>query len=596
MTLDIALVLSVLGVTIFLFVSELLRVDVIAILIMISLAWLRLVKPAEAFSGLASNAVVSIIAVMILGYGVDRSGVMNRITRPIMRVAGSSERRLISMVSGAVGTLSAFMQNIGAAALFLPALVRISRNMKIPVSRLLMPMGFAAILGGTLSMVGSGPLIILNDLLKQGGQKAFGLFSVTPLGLVLLIAGIFYFLVFGRIVLPGKAKEEKVESPQQQLIETWQLPSIIYECVIPEDSLLVGKAREDVLLSTGYRVNVLAVAEEDDIIHAPWRYTRFSAGQEIALLGEQDEVERFAADHKLELRKEMKTFEDLRSSGNAGFAEVIIPPRAPVAGKTLREIAMRKTYGVEPIMLLTASGEERGDFSDQALQVGDAIIVHGLWENVRAVGDNRNFVLVTPVEAETRGKSKPVTAILCFLAGIGLALSGFQLSVGLLTGALAMIILRVITIDEAYRAVDWRTVFLLAGLIPLGMAMDKTGAATLVANQMMRLLQGNHPILILGAFALLSTLFSLFMSNVAATVLLVPLVMIMGNMTGMNSRALALLVGVCASNSFVLPTHQVNALLMSPGGYRNADYIKAGGIMTLIFMGIAVTIVYFFYM
>jgi len=596
MTLDIALVLSVLGLTIFLFVSELLRVDVIAILIMLSLAWLRLVKPAEAFSGLASNAVVSIIAVMILGYGVDRSGVMNRITRPIMRAAGSSEKKLISLVSAVVGAISAFMQNIGATALFLPALVRISRNTKIPISRLLMPMGFAAILGGTLSMVGSGPLIILNDLLKQGGQKTFGLFSVTPLGMVLLMAGIAYFLVFGKLVLPGKKEQDKVESPQQQLIETWQLPSTIYECIIPQESPLAGKTREDAMLSTEYSVSILAVAESDDILFAPWRYTRFAAGQEIAVLGGKDDVERFVKDQKLHLRAEAGTFENLRSSSSAGFAEVIIPPRAPVAGKTLRQIAMRKTYGVEPIMLLTDSGEERGDFSDRNLEVGDAIIIHGLWENIRSTGDNTNFVLVTPVESETRGKSKPVTAILCFLGGIALALSGFQLSVGLLTGALAMIILRVITIDEAYKAVDWRTVFLLAGLIPLGIAMDKTGAASYIANQMMRLLQGSHPILILGAFALLSTIFSLFMSNVAATVLLVPLVMIMGDITGINSRALALLVGVCASNSFVLPTHQVNALLMSPGGYRNADYLKAGGIMTLLFMIIAVVLVYFFYL
>jgi len=596
MTLDIALVLSVLGVTVFLFVSELLRVDVIAILIMVTLAWLRLVTPAEAFSGLASNAVVSIIAVMILGYGVDRSGVMNRITRPIMRVAGSSEKRLISIVSAVVGVISAFMQNIGAAALFLPALVRISKKTRIPISRLLMPMGFAAILGGTLSMVGSGPLIILNDLLKQGGYKAFGLFSVTPLGLTLLITGIAYFLVFGKLVLPGKTKEDELENPQQQLIETWQLPSIIYECVIPSDSPLIGKTREDVMLSTDYKVNVLAIAEGGDILHAPWRYTHFAADQELALLGEQNEVERLVAEQKLELKKEPAIFSDLRSSGNAGFAEIIVPPRSSIAGKKLREIALRKNHSVEPIMLLTISGEERGDFSDQIINSGDTIIVHGLWENIRAMADNQNYVLITPIEAETRGPTKPVTAIICFLGAIALALSGFQLSVGLLTGALAMIILRVITIDEAYKSVDWRTVFLLAGLIPLGIAMDKTGAASYIANQMMRLLQGRHPIMILTAFALLSTIFSLFMSNVAATVLLVPLVMIMGNITGINARALALLVGVCASNSFILPTHQVNALLMSPGGYRNANYLKAGGIMTLFFIVIAVIIIYLFYL
>jgi di/tricarboxylate transporter len=593
MTPEILLVLLVLVVTIILFVTEAFRVDVIAIIIMITLPWLGLITPAEAFSGLASNAVVAIIAVMILSYGVGRSGVMNRITRPIIRVAGSSEKRLIGLVSAAVGLISSFMQNIGAVALFLPAVMRISKKTRIPISRLLMPLGFAGILGGTLTMVGSGPLIILNDLLRQGGQPPFGLFGVTPIGVVLLGAGIMYFLLFGKVVLP--ARKGEAVSPQQELIETWRLPATIYHCIIPVESLLVGKTREEVQLWMQYSINLLALAEGDEILYAPWRYTRFVAGQELALLGDQSDIERFVEEYQLQRRKETSLFEDLRSGEIAGFAEVIIPPRAPVAGKTLREIAMRKTYGVEPIMLLSGVMEERGDFSDQALQPGDALIIHGRWENIKAMGDNRNFVLVTPIETEAAGKSKPVTATLCFLGTIMLVLLGVPISLGLLSGALAMILLRVVPIDEAYLAVDWRTVFLLAGLIPLGLAMENTGAASYVANQMITPLHGSHPLLILIAVAVLATLFTLFMSNVAATVVLVPLVLIIGGMTGISPRALALLVAVCASNSFVLPTHQVNALLMAPGGYHNADYLKAGGILTIIFIMIAVGLIYLLY-
>ncbi|MBN1763593.1 MAG: SLC13 family permease [Methanomicrobia archaeon] len=593
MTPEIVLVLIVLVVTVILFVTEAFRVDVIAILIMISLPWLGLITPTEAFSGLASNAVVAIIAVMILSYGVGRSGVMNRITHPIIRIAGSSEKRLIGLVSAAVGLISSFMQNIGAVALFLPAVMRISKKTSIPISRLLMPLGFAGILGGTLTMVGSGPLIILNDLLKQGGQPPFGLFGVTPIGLVLLGVGIAYFLVFGTFVLPTH-KGEAV-SPQQELIETWRLPATIYHCVVPMESSLVGKTREEVQLWMHYNINLLALAEGDELLYAPWRYTRFVAGQELALLGDQSDIERFVAEYQLQSRKETSLFEDLRSGGMAGFAEVIIPPQAPVAGKTLREIALRKTYGVEPIMLLSGAREERGDFSDQALQPGDALILHGRWENIKAMGDNRNFVLVTPIETEAAGRAKPATATSCFLGAIVLILLGVPLSLGLLSGALAMIILNVVPIDEAYKAVDWRTVFLLAGLIPLGIAMEKTGAASYVANRMILPLQGSHPLLILIAIAALATLFTLFMSNVAATVVLVPLVMIIGGMTGISPRALALLVAVCASNSFVLPTHQVNALLMAPGGYHNADYLRAGGILTIIFIVIAVGLIYLLY-
>jgi di/tricarboxylate transporter len=596
MTIEIALVLCVLAVTIVFFITELFRVDVVAIIIMLALAWLGLVRPLEAFSGFASNGVISIIAVMILGYGVERSGVMSRVVRPIIMAAGSSEARLIGLVSAVVGSLSAFMQNIGSAALFLPAMMRISRNSKIPASSLLMPLGFAAILGGTLSMVGSTPLIILNDLLRQGEQQRFGLFSVTPIGLVLVAAGILYFLALGKYVLPARMKEKGYVSPQKELIETWKLPSTIYRYVIPPESGLIGKTREEIGLWIDYNLNLLALAENRDILYAPWRHTRFAEGQRLALIGTPDDIARFAADYHVRSAGDTEQFENLRNTERSGFAEVIIPPRAPVAGKTLREIAMRKTYSVEPIMLLAGDREERGDFSDQVLHPGDAIIVYGPWENIKLLGDNHNFVRVTPIEAEATGKSRPLTAMLCFLGAIALLLSDVPLSVGLMSGALAMILLGVVPIDEAYKAVDWRTVFLLAGLIPLGIAMDNTGAAKYIATQVMELLKGSHALLILSAVAILSTVFSLFMSNVAATVLLVPLAMIIGQSAGINPRALALLVAVCASNSFILPTHQVNALLMAPGGYHNVDYLRAGSIITFLFIVITVGFIYLFYL
>ena len=591
MTTEILLVIIVLIITIILFVIEKLRVDIIAILIMIILAWLGLISPADAFSGFASNAVIAIIGVMILGYGMDRSGVMDRLTRPVMRIAGTSEKKLVLLVSGAVASISAFMQNIGATALFLPAVMRISKKSKLSPSRLLIPMGYAAILGGTLTLVASSPLIILNDLISQSGEQPFGIFDVTPIGIALVSTGIIYFLILGKYVLPIK-KEIETITPQQELIDTWQLPSTVYQCIIPKKSPLIGKTREEVKLWIKYNLNLLVIEEDGEVLHAPWRYTRFSENQKLLLMGNLENVKKFSNNYKLILSEGPSKLEDFQTIEGAGFAEVIIPPKAKIAGKSICEIAMRKTYSVEPIMLLSGEKEKRGDFCDQKLQPGDTIIIHGLWEDIKRMADNRNFVLVTPIEVETRGKSKPIIATLCMIGAIALALSGVQLSLALFSGALAMILLRVISIDEAYKAIDWRTVFLLAGLIPLGIAMEKTGAASFIANQIIQPLQMSHPLLIMISIALIATLFTLFMSNVAATVLLVPLVMIIGSSTGISARALALLVAVCASNSFLLPTHQVNAFLMSPGGYRNADYLKAGIPLTFIFMVIAVVIIY----
>jgi di/tricarboxylate transporter len=587
MTTEIILTFVVLGVTILLFVKEWLRVDVVALCVMLALPWLGLVEAHEALAGLSSNAVFSIIGVMILGCGVDRSGIMAKVTRPILRVAGSSERRLVSLVSAAVGGISAFMQNIGAAALFLPALLRISKRTGLPESRLLMPVGFAAILGGTLTMVASGPLIILNDILRQGGQPAFGLFAVTPVGLALLAAGILYFLILGPVVLPGRKSGDDEKSPQQELVDTWDLAEHVSTVTVTVQSHLAGKTVEEVGLWATYGVNLLLLREDGDVQPAPWRQTRFAAGQELALLGPSDQVARFAADHGLELDAETpEWFDSYRGTG--GFAEVVVVPRAPLAGKSIREFGLRKSYSIEPIVLLSGAERQPADFSDKPLSVGDVLVVAGTWDHLRQLSRDPSFDVLTPIEGEESDPSKAITASLCFAGAIALAIAGFPLSISLMSGAVMMVLLRVLPIDDAYRAVDWRTVFLLAGLIPLGTAMDKSGAAAYVANSMTSLLAGSPTIVLMVAVGLLATLFSLFMSNVAATVLLAPLVMIVGQDAGVDGRALALLVAVCASNSFVLPTHQVNALFMSPGGYRNADYIRAGGIMTLLFLAIAV--------
>ncbi|MBN1333609.1 MAG: SLC13 family permease [Synergistales bacterium] len=588
MTREIFLVFTVLGITVLLLISEKLRVDVIAILVMLALPWLGLVTPAEAFTGFSSNAVMSIIAVMILGAGMDRTGIMNRVAKKITSLAGEGERRLLSVISAMVGLMSAFMQNVGSVALFLPAVMKICRQKDLSPSRLLMPLGFSAILGGTLTMVGSGPLIILNDLLRSGGERTFGLFSVTPVGLALLGAGILYFLLLGRFVLPAEKADGSMMSPQMEMIRTWDLPHEVHLCRVPFGSALSGKSREDISLWTQYSLHLLYLKVGRDITYAPWRHTVFAEGNELALLGDFDKVKNFAEDQGLVITGER---EELTDSPLYGFAEILILPRSSVDGKTLREIALRKNWGVEPLELITSNGEIHGYFPDRPLKTGDVIIVQGLWSNILRMVRTGDLVSLTPLERPSR-PDRLVPAALCFFGALALALAGFRLSLALLTGALGMILSGVLNIDEAYESIDWRTVFLLAGLIPLGIAMEKTGAAEYVASLIIGHLSGGKVVLVLMAVGILATLFSLFMSNVAATVLLVPLVLIMGRNMGIDPRGMALLVAVCASNSFILPTHQVNAMLMSTGGYRNADYLRAGGIMSIVFLLIAVFMVY----
>lgn len=596
MNAEILLLLITLGMLVVLFITEWVRVDLVAIMCMLSLVWLGILTPSEAFSGFSGSAVMSVIAVMILGHGVEHSGLMNKVARPIVILAGKNENKLISLVSLTVGAISSFLQNIGAAALFLPAIRRISQEANIPGSRLLMPMGFAAILGGTLTMVGSGPLILLNDLLHQAQLKPYNLFGSTPVGIVLLLSGVLYFVMGGKKLLPRLSADKPEKKIQRKLIDTLNLNAVVHLMSIPESSSLVGKTREEAQVWENYQINLLAIADGKKVDYAPWRLSRFSGGQGLAIFGCKEEVARFFKDYQLEECSDPKKFDFIMNPGSAGFAEIIILPGSTAAGSSLREVALRKNYDVEPVMLLRGDEQFRGDFSDMPFKPGDIIIVYGLWEKIEKFKRNEDFILATPIEGETPRAFLALKVGLIMTGVLAGVVAGIKLPVVLLTGVVLMLLLKVISIDDAYKAVDWRTVFLIAGLIPLGIAMEKTGAATLISQQMMTLLKGSPVIVLLLAVAALTTLFSLFMSNVAAAVLLVPLAINIAQSAGIDPRTMALLVAICTSNSFVIPTHQVNAFLMSPGGYNTRDYMKTGGIMTVLFLIVCVGFMYLFYL
>ena len=592
---QILTVLVILALTVILLILEVFRIDLVAILCMLALGWTGILNPAETLSGFGSNAVIAMIAVMIMGTGIAHTGVMNRFSGAILRLAGGRRSRLLAMISLSAGLISAFMQNVGAAALFLPAVLNISRRERIPASELIMPLGFAAILGGTLTMVASSPLILLNDLLRNADLKPYGLFGVTPVGLILLGSGVLFFLFFGRRVLPRRPAGEAKISEQMRLIDTWHLPHRICRYGIPTGSRLVGKTTEESGIWERFGLHILAVSTESGIQYAPWRHTGFEAGQELALLGDEQDIQRFADEFDLKFREALESFRDLTDPDSAGFSEILIPSESSLVGRTMRELSFRKKYAVEPLLFFSRDEEISGDFSDRKIRSGDTLVVHGLWDNLDRLKGDRDFVVVTPIEGSLKVRGKTPIALLCFAGAIGLTMARLPISISLFSGAVAMMVTGVIRIDEAYRAVEWKVVFLIAGLIPLGIAMQKTGTASFLATRVMGVVQGQHPLMILLAVALMSTVFSLFMSNVASTVVLAPLVISIARMAALDPRPLVLLVAVCAANSFLLPTHQVNAMLMTPGGYRNRDYFRAGGGMTLLFVTVVVLLFYLMY-
>lgn len=594
MDMDIIIVFIILLAAIVMFTTEKIKNDFVAIMIMIALAWTGILSAEEAFSGFSSNAVIAVMGVMIIGYGIESTGVMDSVADFIIKKAGIKENKIVAIIATTVGIISSFLQNIGAVALFLPAVKKLSNESGISPQRVIMPLGFAGILGGTLTMVASGPLIVLNDLLKDGGYEPFGLFAVTPIGIGLLTMGILYFYFFAGKLLPGG--EESTQGIKDDLLDIYNLPKELYEIDILKESPLVGNTIEELDIWKTYGIHILGLSDSGDITYIPWRKTRFNQNQTIVIFGEKENIDNFFNAFNLKAKKKLHIFRNLEDKRIAGFAEIILPPDSSLSGKTLEEIAIRKNYKIEPIIYINPEGN-RLQFIEREMKPGLKVIVFGRWEDLTILKESKDFVVISevkPPEEDIRVDKKKYALVILGIS-IFLIILGFSLPLSFFTGAVLLVLTKVISRDELYKAIDWNTVFLLAGLIPLGLAFEKSGAAALAAEAIIEVIESWNVILIIAVIGLISAFFSLFMSNVAATVLLVPLILIMAESFGIDPRGLALLVAVSTSNSFIIPTHQVNAYIMGPGNYKTSDFLKLGSGLSLLFLIVVTTIVYIFY-
>ena len=610
------LMLALIAVAVFLFIVEWVRVDVVAIAMMVLLPELGLLNARDTFKGLSSNAVMAIIGVMIISYGLNRAGLVNRIIQPLLDYVGRSSRRLTVIFSSLIAVISSVMQNTGAAVLFLPAIrLATSYRLKIPISRVLMPIGMSAILGGTLTMIGTSPLILLNDILPSGMPK-FSFLELTPIGLSLVVGGIVYLSTVGLGLLAGRQEQsssdqsEPINLSHEGILDGYPLIKGPFEIHVPEDFRPSGLPMTVTQIRRQYLVNIVASAKMDGSWKvAPLPEMPVQPGQILCVYGPVKALMRFVKIYGLDLKEGPEYFKNnMFNPSLAGVVEGVVSPRSSLIGQTIKEIRFRETFGLNALAIHQSGKTYYRQLADRPLKAGDAVLLHGTWEQMHALEDlHRNLIIITPFEKEFHKPEKSIRASICFIVALGLMiLSSFYfqnraynpipLSVCLMLGAVGMILTRVISINEAYRAVDWRTVFLLGGLIPLGMAMDQTGTAEWIAKGIVfgfgPLMT---PLLFLILMAILSCGFTMVISNVGACTLLIPLGISIANQIGIDPRVAAVVVGLGVSNSFILPTHQVNALYMGPGEYRTRDYIKIGGGLTVIYIAILVAMTYFFY-
>lgn len=608
LTPDIFLVLSIILITVILFVTEFVRADVVACLVLVLLGLTHLVPDDKLFAGFSSEAVISLIAIMIIGAGLERVGIVARVTDYILRYGGSSENKIRVLLMMVSGIFSGFLRSVGTVALLLPVTTRIRRSTGIAKGRLLMPISFCAILGSTLTMVGTGPLIILNSLLSNTmlfleGQLEYppiGLFAVFPLGVLLLLTGMAYFIFFGKWLLPNiERKSLKNLDSRDYFKRVYGIGSDFFEFRVPPSSSLADNTLSQWEMLLPSEIFIIGIKMGNSVLTPPLRTTNIKVGAVLACFGPKSQGEVFAKRYGIRMSPYLTAFGETLSPLNAGLCEAVIPPSSKLIGTDLKELHMRRQYGIQ--VLAVHRGQKvtqgHGELNDITLKAGDTLGMFCNWRALSSFEKNPDFIVATTdYPKEIYQHDKTSYAIFFFLLSIGLVIAGaLSVSIGLMVGAVGMVFSGVISIDDAYEAVSWKTVFLIAGLIPLGIAVQTSGTSDLIASLFLEYFPGMPEWGLLFLLGVVSTIFSLFTTNVGATVILVPLAVQLAINNLSNPQAYALMVAIASSNSFILPTHQANALISGPGRYRVIDFVKVGGVMSILYLIEVVAMIQFMY-
>ena len=768
MTLDIAIVLIILGISLILFISEVIRMDLVALLVLGALALTGLVTAEQAFDGFSNGAVITVWAMFILSEGLTRTGIADIIGRQVMKLGGKREISmiLVIMVTGAV--LSAFMNNIGVAALMLPVVVDVARRTRIPASRLLMPLAYSTLLGGLMTMIGTPPNLLISESLTRFGFEPFKLFDFTPLGGAVMAVGVIFVAFFGRFLLPKKIAEHGKHVSQRSLRSQYKLHERTFMVRVPTNSILVGKTLAESRIGTSTGLIILALVRQgrsdpmpsrqivlrggdgilvqgrvdqfrelrrwSDLViereapvlksmvaakigyaevtisdtsplvselvrHAGFRsrfnvavvglrrrnqyrltnlaYVPLRKSERILVQGEVDSIaqlekfsdftaveilagerldEQYRTDERMfvvRLPKEsdlagasleksrladvfdfrvVAIFRDsaltvmprgdeiliggdlLLIEGQPGDLDVLrglqefeietsvpanlgafeserltlmdatLDPRSTLAGRTVGELNFRERYGLE-LAGIWREGETVGtELADERLQIGDALLLLGPRDRLQLLSTDSDFLILTPLGQEPPDTRRaPLAAFIMLAVVVSVMMGKAPISVAAVVGGSIMVLTGCLNMEQAYRAIDWRAIFLIAGMLPLGTAMADSGAATFLAGQVMTLLGDAGPWPVIMGLYVLTAMATMIIPTAALVVLMAPIVLsAMGDM-GLRPETAMMAVAMAASASFTSPiSHPANILVMGPGGYRFIDYLKVGVPLTIV--------------
>lgn len=612
MSFDLAVTLGILIVAIILFVTEWLRVDIVALGVVVALMVSGVLTTGEALSGFSNPVVLTIAALFIVGGAVLQTGLASMIGRRILSIAGTSETRLIAVIMLVVALLSGVMSDTGTVAVLLPAIISLARSANISPSKLLIPLSYGALLGGASTLIGTPPNIIVSDLLRSEAESGFSFFSYTPVGLVMLAVGVTFMVTIGRRILPEHSVKQDLQPILQpdELIDAYRLPDNLFHLRIPAGSNLIGQTLLDARLRTDFSITVL------DILRQPRPQNLVNlGGQRLVLQGADRESVRPQPDTELRIDdvlvvqgtesdvKQALAFwnlvlqpvrpEDITALVNreAGIAEILLPPRSHLIGETLVSSRFGSVNKLTVLSINRPTSEEPLDLKSTQLQVGDILLVQGYWQDILALRKQpRDYVVLgqpeTMLDAPNRHKA-PLAALI-LLGMLVLLISGVaDVATASMSAGLAMVLTGCLTMDDAYNAIDWKSVVLIAGMLPMSTALEQVGLVNDVAQGLTDTLGDLGPLVIMGGLFLLTSAFTQVISNTATAVLIAPIALATARGLDVHPQAFLMAVAIAASMGFASPVASpVNTLVMGAGNYRFRDYIRIGvpmiGLMLIV--------------
>jgi len=574
--LDIVLICIIIVVALVVFASEKLRADLVALLILVVLMILGLFfdtfpSPGESISGFSNKATVTIAAMFILSAGLVKTGSVNWVTQKLMKHGSSSESKMFVILMLTVGAISAFINNAAAVAVFIPITLTISRQQKISPSKMLLPLSFASIVGGTCTLIGTSTNILVSSMAADHGLGEFAMFELSKLGIVFFLMGMIYLYFYARKVLPDRVDPKS-------LTDKYSIRNYLTRVVVNERSSLIDATPVEAKIREKYDVTILEIIRGEQRIASGLRDTRIRQGDVLVVEGSIRAIMEMNNFEGLSMRSEHKYADRDLTHDERALAEGIIAPGSMLEGQTLREADIRNKYGVFVLAIRKRGEIIRDHLGNIQLEAGDSLLLQGKKGFIERLSQHHDFLTMQEFEMPTVRSDRALCSIVIVAAVVATAALGLcPILVSAITGCVLMVVLGCINLQEAYESIDWFVIFLLAGVIPLGVAMEETGAAAFIAGGLLSLSDVLGIAAIIPIFYLLSTIFAGIMSHNAAVILLVPIGLASADELGLSSMPFLMAITFAASSSLFTPFgYHTNLMVYGPGGYKFADFLKVG--------------------